>query len=192
MKSFRAIAVAVTMLVVVLVSPAQAMSVAWNFGWQKDVGPTQYKGEGSFSYDASAVADGLVTHGKQPAFFIFPEVDVPDDLLSFNLEGFIDGVSVGSTNALPKFFSFSPLIGNGFVLAMDANTDGSNGDAGIGCLFQICSLFIDGENIKESAGLVFTERTGSVSMSLPEPGTLGLMSLGLFFSGLIGRRRETK
>jgi len=168
------------------------MVMTWDFGWTA-FGSSSVTGIGNFSYNDSAAADNVVTHGVQPAFLFWPEKDVADELQSFNFEGFVDGVSIGSTSALPSFFSFSPDIFNTeIILALKATPDG---DVGVGCILNLCSLVENNVKIDGTKGVVNLrlrgEGGGGGTTGLAEPGTLGLLGLGMLMSGLVGRRRKT-
>ena len=184
--------------------PAQASLISWDFSWENEhtsrrtSAVTTYMGVGSFSYDDSAAAENEVTHGERPGFWIFPAKDVADELVSFSFEGFVNGGSAGQTNDLPSYFSFSPKP-EAFIWSMSANKDGDG--SGIGCALSFCTLFLDGDGDRRSTGIVSLETTVRLSLTsgiggaglitgLTEPGTLGLMGLGLLFGGLFGRRRE--
>jgi len=188
----------------ILALPAQASLINWDFSWENEHTSrrtstvTTYMGIGSFSYDDSAAVGNEVTHGERPGFWIFPAKDVADELVSFSFEGFINGESTGQTKDLPSYFSFSPEP-EAFIWSMSANKGGDG--SGIGCALSFCTLYLDGDRDRRSTGIVSLETAVQFSLfsniggpglitGLTEPGTFGLMGLGLLFGGLFGRRRE--
>jgi len=158
---------------------AQASLVTWDFSWERTARATVYSGIGMFSYESSA--GNHVTHGStwwnDPA----------DELTAFSFEGFRNGVSVGATNALPDYFDFSADLG--IIWALSANQSWSSNGAGVGCLVNLCSLYVDGRWIRKSLGHLTVSLRDHAPTSLTSPGLLGLTMVGLWF-GLWRRRRD--
>ncbi len=171
-----------TLLLLVLATfsmAAQASLVTWDFSWERSTGSTVYSGIGMFSYESSA--GNHVTNGGTWWN------DLDDELTAFSFEGFRNGVSVGATNALPGYFDFSANYG--IIWALSANRSGDG--AGVGCLVNFCSLYVDGQRVRRSLGHLTASLRDHAPTSLTSPGLglLGLTMVGMWF-GLWRRRRD--
>jgi len=160
---------------------AEASLVTWDFSWERTSRSNTYTGIGMFSYGGST--GDFVTQGGSWLLG-----DLNDELTAFSFEGFVNNVSIGTTNVLPSLFSFSP--GHEFILGLK-NISGQG--VGVACLLNRCSLYEDGDRIRRSNGRVqLTQRDhgggGGPTTSLPEPGLFGLTMIGMLFS-LWTRRR---
>lgn len=156
---------------------AQASLVTWDFSWERTARSNVYNGIGMFSYESSA--GNHVTHGGTWWN------DLDDELTAFSFEGFVNGASIGVTNALPGYFDFSADLG--VIWALSANRSGNSDGAGVGCLLNLCSLYDDGDRISRSLGHL-TASLRDHPTALAAPGLLGLTMAGMWL-GLWRRRR---
>lgn len=132
-----------------------------------------------FSYDSSAGSH--VTHGTYG-----PVIDLDDELTAFSFEGFVNNESVGSTNTLPELFVFS--ADSEILRTLFAYASFGTG-SGIGCHFNSCSLFAEGQWVLPSTErITLAQRDGQTSLS--EPGVFGLTMTGMLLS--VWHRRRIK
>ncbi len=160
---------------------AEASLITWDFTWERSNRSNLYSGVGMFSYDSSAGA--RVTHGG--SWF----GDLDDELTAFSFEGFVNGVSLGATNALPQLFGFS--ADRALIFSLSSNKFRLSQGAGVGCLLNYCSLFEDGSRVRGSTGsLSLTQRDAGAPTGLPEPGLFGLTMAGMLLGIWLRRRSD--
>lgn len=176
---------AVCLLIGTIAAPAQAALVGWDFSWEKERRGTTYVGEGMFWYDTSGIdSEGKIDGG---------------DIVRFMFEGFVNGVSKGISHALPSVLDFSPeveFLGKTYPVMWSLKANSGEGASGSGAecgwfIATFCTLYEDGDKYRKSTGtLTITPKDDGGTVGLAEPGTLGLVGLGIFFAGMIRRRKN--
>ncbi len=104
------------------------------------------------------------------------------DLLSFMIEGFKNGNSMGVWSGQPDFFLFKPSDLRVTSLGQNWNLGGDG--VGFGCLFTGCGLSKDGSIKWKSVSLFSKIGVTPKSVALSEPAGLALILAGLAAFGL--------